>query len=76
MTIVEAVRALVGNPKLMATLPPGPPEAPAVVATSGNRLLDVRNGRPRTYVPKFSDYCSIQWELIDMSVPRQAGKAA
>ena len=53
MTITEAMRALVGNPKLMATLPPGPPGAPAVVATSGNRLMDVRNGKPRTYTGKF-----------------------
>ena len=76
MTIIEAMRALVGNPKLMATLPPGPPDAPAVVASRGNRLLDVRNGKPRTYVPTLSDFCSIQWEVIDMSVQRQAGKAA
>ena len=38
MTIVEALRALAGNSKLMATLPPGPPEAPAVVATLGQSV--------------------------------------
>lgn len=76
MTIVEAMRALVGNPKLMALLPPGPPNAPAVVATPGNRLLDVRSGKPRTYQPKFSDLMSIQWEVIDMSVTRPARGAA
>ena len=76
MTIVEAMRALVGNPKLLATLPGERGTVPAVVATSGNRFLDVRNGKPRTYVPKLSDFCSIQWEVIDLSVQRQAGKAA
>jgi hypothetical protein len=76
MTIVEALRALVGNPKLLATLPGERGSVPAVVATSGNRFLDVRSGKPRTYVPKLSDYCSIQWEVIDMSIPRQPGKAA
>ena len=33
--------------------------------------MDVRNGKPRTYQPKYSDLMSIQWEVIDMSVPRQ-----
>ena len=76
MTIVEALRALVGNPKLLATLPGERGEVPAVVATSGNRFLDVRNGKPRTYVPKLSDYCSIEWFIVDLSVVRQAEKAA
>ena len=70
MTIVEAMRALVGNPKLLATLPGERGEVPAVVATRGNRFLDVRNGKPRTYQPKYSDLMSIQWEVIDMTVPR------
>ena len=76
MTIQEALRALVGNPKLLATLPGERGAVPALVMTPGNAILDVRNGKPRGYQPKFSDYMSIQWEVIDMSVPRQAGKAA
>ena len=76
MTLVEAVRAIAGNPKLLAVLPPGAPEQPAIVVTPGMRIMDVRNGKPRTYTPKYSDIVSIQWEIIDMSVPRQAGKAA
>ena len=41
-----------GQPKADGDAPAWPPDAPAVVATSGNRLMDVRNGKPRTYVPK------------------------
>lgn len=70
MTLAEALRALIGNPKLLAVLPPGPPDQPALTMTPGNRILDVRNGKPRDYTPKLSDYLSIQWEVIDMSVPR------
>ena len=76
MTIVEALRAVAGNPKLLAVLPPGPPEQPALITTPGMRIMDVRCGKPRTYQPKYSDLMSIQWEVIDMSVPRSAGKAA
>jgi len=70
MTIAEALRALTGNPKLLAVLPPGPPDQPALTMTPGNRIMDVRNGKPRTYQPKYSDLMSIQWEVIDMTVPR------
>lgn len=65
------LRRIAGNPKLLAILPPGPPAAPAIVVSAQMNVLDVRNGKPRRYVPKFSDYVSIQWEIIDMSVPRQ-----
>jgi hypothetical protein len=76
MTLVEALRALTGNPKLIAVLPPGAPDQPVLTMTPGNRILDVRNGKPRDYTPKYSDYMSIQWEVIDITVPRPAGKAA
>jgi hypothetical protein len=76
VTIIEALRGLVGNPKLIAVLPPGPPDQPALTMTPGNRILDVRNGKPRDYTPKFSDYMSIQWELVDMTVPRQPRQGA
>lgn len=76
MTITEALRALAGNPKLLAILQPGPPEQPALILTSQMRIRDVRCGRETNYTPKYSDLMSIQWEVIDMSVPRPAGKAA
>ena len=76
MTIAEALLAIAGNPKLLAVLPPGPPDQPALIMTPGNRIMDVRTGKPHTYTGKFSDFVSIQWEVVDMSVPRQAGKAA
>jgi hypothetical protein len=76
MTLAEALRALIGNPKLLAVLPPGPPDQPALTMTPGNRILDVRNGKPRDYTPKLSDYLSIQWEIVDMSVPRQPRERA
>jgi hypothetical protein len=46
------------------------------VVSASMQVMDVRNGNPRRYVPKFSDYVSIQWEIVDMSVPRPASKAA
>ena len=76
MTVVEALRAICGNPKLLAVLPPGPPDQPALITTPNMRIMDVRNGNPRTWQPKYSDLMSIQWEVIDMSVPRPASKAA
>jgi len=76
MTIIEALRAIAGNPKLLAVLPPGPPDQPALITTPGMRVMDVRNGKPRDYTPKYSDYMSIQWEVIDMSVQRPARGAA
>lgn len=76
VTIADALRGVAGNPKLLAILPPGPPAQPALVITPGMRILDVRTGNPHTYTPKFSDLVSIQWEIIDMSVPRPGAKAA
>jgi hypothetical protein len=76
VTLAQALQGIAGNPKLIAILPPGPPVGPALVLTPAMRILDVRNGNPHTYTPKFSDLVSIQWEIHDMSVPRQAGKAA
>jgi hypothetical protein len=76
VTILEALRAVCGNPKLLAVLPPGPPEQPALITTPGMRIMDVRNGKPRTFQPKYSDLMSIQWEVIDMSVPRQPRERA
>lgn len=76
MDLPEALRRIAGNPKLLAILPPGPPDQPAIVISPQMNVLDVRNGHPRRWVPKFSDYVSIQWEIIDMSVPRPAAKSA
>lgn len=76
MDLPEVLRRLAGNPKLMATLPPGPPAAPAIVISPQMRILDVRSGKPGKWSPRFSDIVSIQWEIIDMSVPRPAAKAA
>jgi hypothetical protein len=76
MELSEVLRRIAGNPKLLAVLPPGAPEQPALVVSAKMQVLDVRNGKPRRFVPKFSDYVSIQWEIVDMSVPRPAAKAA
>lgn len=76
MDFAEALRRIAGNPKLMMTLPPGPPATPALVISPQMRILDVRSGKPSGYRGKFSDYVSIQWEIIDLSVPRQSGRAA
>jgi hypothetical protein len=76
VTLAQALQGIAGNPKLLAMLPPGPPEGPALVLTPAMRILDVRNGNPHTYTPKFSDLVSIQWEIVDMSVPRQPRQGA
>ncbi|MGA7764068.1 MAG: hypothetical protein WCA59_20170 [Candidatus Binataceae bacterium] len=71
MDFPEVLRRIAGNPKLLAVLPPGPPGAPAIVLTSQMKLMDVRSGKPHRYSGKFADFVSIQWEIVDMSVPRQ-----
>lgn len=76
MELSEVLRRIAGNPKLLAVLPPGPPDQPALVVSAKMQVMDVRNGNPRRFVPKYSDYVSIQWEIVDMSVPRPASKAA
>ena len=71
MDFPEVLRRIAGNPKLLAVLPPGPPGAPAIILTPQMRVMDVRSGKPCKFNGKFSDYVSIQWEIVDMSVPRQ-----
>jgi len=68
----QALKALAGNPKLLAQLPPYPPHAPAIIVTPQMRILDVRSGKPCKWAPRFSDIVSIQWEIVDMSIPRPA----
>jgi len=56
--------------KLMAVLMPGPPVQPALTLTPRMQILDVRNGKPRRYSPKFQDLISIDWVLVDVTTLR------
>lgn len=68
MTIQEAVKALVGNSDLLATLPGERGTVPALHMGSSMQISDVRNGTARRYVPKFTDLASIEWTVIQLSV--------
>ena len=76
MDFVQAVRALHGNTDLMAVLPGAPGDVPHLFIGQGTRILDVRNGRPRSYVPKLADIVSIEWNVIQISVQAQQAKLA
>ena len=74
MDFPSAIRALAGNTFLIAFLDGGP----VLVMNSHNHVIDVRNGKARTYTGKFSDYISIAWvvkskdELAAMAAAEQA----
>lgn len=52
--------SLAGNPNLIAIRRGGP----IVIMTNHSHVRDIRNGRPRTYSGKFSDYVGLDWEVI------------
>lgn len=54
------MRNLVGAPQLLAVIPGGP----ILQLTNRQMLVDIRSGNPRRYVGKFSDYVSINWQVI------------
>lgn len=68
MTIHEAVKALAGNSDLLATLPGERGTVPALHMGSSMQIADVRNGKARRWVPKFTDLVSIEWQVIQLSV--------
>lgn len=68
MTIHEAVKALAGNSDFLATLPGERGTVPALHMGSSMQITDVRNGRPRRYVPKYTDLVSIEWQVLQLSV--------
>ena len=76
MDFVQAVRALHGNTDLMAVLPGARGDVPHLFIGQGTRILDVRNGRPRSYVPKLADIVSIEWSVIQISVMAKQNEAA
>lgn len=76
MDFVQAVRALHGNTDLMAVLPGARGEVPSLFIGQGTRILDVRNGRPRSYVPKLADIVSIEWSVVQISVMAKQGEMA
>jgi len=60
MTFPDAVRALCGNREFLAILPNGP----ILLMTPRSHLVDIRNGKPRGYTGKFTDYVSIEWQVV------------
>jgi hypothetical protein len=60
MSFPDAMRALAGNSQFLAILPGGP----IVVMTPRGHLKDIRNGKPRGYSGKFTDYVSIEWQVV------------
>jgi hypothetical protein len=73
MTFTEAIEALTKGRDFMALLPGGP----QLVMGERARIVDVRAGRPRRYVGKFSDYLSIEWRVYTREqLQAAAAKAA
>lgn len=60
MDFPTALKGLAGNPQFIAFLPNGP----MIVMTARNLVVDIRNGKPRQYAGKFSDYVSIDWRVM------------
>jgi hypothetical protein len=60
MTFPEACEALSKGREFMALLPNGP----QLVLSARLELKDMRAGKPRRYVGKFSDYVSIEWRVF------------
>jgi len=59
MDIRQAFSGLLGSPQLIALREHGP-----VITVSNNGLvIDLRNGRPRRYVGKLSDYVATDWQV-------------
>ena len=67
MTIGEASRALVGAPHLFAV----PFRGPTVHLTDRQGMSDVRSGKPRRYVPKFSDLVAVDWQVVTLEQLRK-----
>ena len=44
---------------------------PIIRLTDRGMLVDVRNGRPRRYVGKLSDYCALDWEVLTLDAFRK-----
>jgi hypothetical protein len=41
------------------------PGGPILIATTGNRLIDLRGRKPRRYSCRLSDLVGIDWEVIN-----------
>jgi hypothetical protein len=60
MDMPTAFRNLAGAPHLLALRPRGP----IVRMTDRQLLVDLRGGKARRYVGKFSDYVAIDWDVM------------
>ena len=76
MNISEALKACHGNTDLMAVLPGQGDDVPRLFLGLGSTILDVRNGKPRRYVPKLADVVSIEWQVIQISVMAKQAEIA
>jgi len=72
MDFPNAIRALAGNPQMRALRWGGP----VLLMTSRNLVVDVRNGTPRPYAGKFSDYVGIDWEVMTIAQLAEVVKKA
>jgi len=68
MDFPSAIKTLVGNPDLLATLPGERGAVPALHMGLSMEIKDVRNGTPRRYIGKFADFVSIEWKVLQLSV--------
>ena len=67
MTIHDAFQGLVGAPGLFAVRSRGP----IVHLTDRQGMFDIRSGKPRRYVPKFSDLVAIDWQVVTLEQLRK-----
>jgi len=68
MDIRQAFSGLLGSPQLLALRDGGP----IVAVNNGGMVIDLRNGRPRRYVGKLSDYVATDWQVITAAQLQQA----
>ena len=67
MDFPSAIKALAGNPMFRAFRMGGP----VLMMTARNLVVDLRNGRPRPFHGKFSDYVGIDWEVMTVDQLQQ-----
>jgi hypothetical protein len=73
MDFPTAIKGIMTGRRFMAVLGSGP----RLVMSEHGQVQDVRNGKPRCYSGKATDYVSIEWRVVDLvEVSKQRGQAA
>jgi hypothetical protein len=68
----DAIKGIMTGRRFMAVLGDGP----RLIMSAGGQVQDVRNGKPRCYQGKATDYVSIDWQVIDFIAASKAQEQA